>query len=86
MKNKNEFTFAAQHETHSRSVCKWIMTSVATKHMILHRAAINIRHNMWKLIGNVSSLLYKVEKLKNSIELQVFDYLQSGSVKGGALD
>jgi hypothetical protein len=27
-----------------------------------------------------------VEKLKNSIALQVFDYLQSGSVEGGTLD
>jgi hypothetical protein len=31
-------------------------------------------------------LLYRVKKLRNSIILQVFDYLQSGSVEDGALD
>lgn len=41
---------------------------------------------MWKLMGNVRFSLYKVEKLINSIVLQVFNYSQSGSVEGGALD
>jgi hypothetical protein len=43
------------------------------------------RHNMEKLMGNVRNSLYRVEKLRNSGILQVFDYSQSGSVEGGAL-
>ena len=45
-----------------------------------------IRHNIWTLMGNVKTSLHKVEKLRNSIVLQVFDYSQSGSVEGRALD
>ena len=46
-----------------------------------------IRNNMWKLMGNIRNSLHRVEKLRNSIVLiQVFDYLQSGSIKGKALD
>ena len=45
-----------------------------------------IRHEMWKLMDNVQSSLFKVEKLRNSILLQVFEYSQSGSVEGGALN
>ena len=41
---------------------------------------------MWKLMGNVRTSLCRVEKLRNSRVLQVFDYLQRGSVEGGALD
>ena len=33
---ENKFTFATQHGAHSRSACKWIMDSEATKHMTLH--------------------------------------------------
>ena len=36
-------------------------------------------------MGKVKSSLYKIEKLINSIVLQVFDYSQSGSVEGGSL-
>ena len=43
-----------------------------------------IRNNMRKLMGNFRTSLYRIEKLKNSIILQVFDYSQSGSVEGGA--
>ena len=45
-----------------------------------------IRHNMEKLVGNVRTSLYRVEKLRKSIALQVYGYSQSGSVEGGALD
>ena len=45
-----------------------------------------IRHNMEKLISNIRNSLYRVEKLRNSIVLQVFDYSQSGSVEGGTID
>ena len=38
-----------------------------------------IRNNMWKFLGNVRTSLYRVEELRNSIVLQVFDYSQSGS-------
>ena len=37
-------------------------------------------------MGNVRTSLYRVEKLRNSIVLQVFDYSQSESVEGGAID
>ena len=43
-------------------------------------------HVMGKLIGDVRTSLYVIEKLRNSIVLQVFDYLQSRSVEGKALD
>ena len=43
-------------------------------------------YNMQKLMGSARNSLYKNEKLWNSTVLQVFDYLQSGSVEGGALD
>ena len=45
-----------------------------------------IRHNMGKLIGTVRNSLYRVEELRNSIILKVFDYSQSESVEGGVLD
>ena len=41
---------------------------------------------MGKFMDKVRTSLYRVEKLRNSIFLQVFDYSQSGSVKDGALD
>lgn len=41
---------------------------------------------MEKLMGNVRNSLYKVEKLRNSIVLQAFDYSQVGSGEGGTLD
>jgi hypothetical protein len=44
-----------------------------------------IRCNMWKLMSKVRTSLHKIEKLRNSIILQIFDYSQSGSVKGGEL-
>ena len=43
------------------------------------------RNNMKKLMGNIRNSLYRIEKLRNSIVLQVFDHSQSGSVEGGAL-
>ena len=45
-----------------------------------------IKNDMGKLIGIVRTSLYRVEKLRNSIELQVFDYSQSESVEDRALD
>jgi hypothetical protein len=36
-------------------------------------------------MSKVKTSLHKIEKLRNSIILQVFDYSQSGSVKGGEL-
>ena len=41
---------------------------------------------MWEFMGNVRGSLYRAGKLKKPIALQVFDYSQSGSVEGGALD
>ena len=41
---------------------------------------------MKKLMGNVRTSLYMVEKIRNAKALEVFDYSQSGSVEGGALD
>ena len=35
-----------------------------------------IKRNMWKFMGNVQSSHYRVKKLRNSIILQVVDYLQ----------
>ena len=37
-------------------------------------------------MDDVRNSLYRIEKLRNSIVLQVVDYSQSGSVEGGALD
>ena len=45
-----------------------------------------IRNDMWKLMGNVRTSLYRVVKLKNPIVLQVFDYSQSESVEDGAIN
>ena len=42
-----------------------------------------IRNNMRKFMSNVRTSLYRIEKLRNSIVLQVFDYSQSGSVELG---
>ena len=44
-----------------------------------------IRLNMKKFMKNVRSSIQRMEKLKNSRVLQVFDYLQSGSGGSGAL-
>ena len=44
-----------------------------------------IRVNMGKLMSNVRSSLHRMEKLRKSRVLQVFDYSQSGSVGSGAL-
>ena len=44
-----------------------------------------IRVNMRKLMSNVRSSLYRMEKLRKSRVLQIFDYSQSGSVGSGAL-
>ena len=45
-----------------------------------------IRLKMWKLMDNVQSSLFKVEELRDSILLQVFEYSQSGGVESGALN
>ena len=37
----NDYAFATQDGPHSKSMCKWIMDSGATKHMTPHRAAFN---------------------------------------------
>ena len=42
VQDKDEFAFATQHKAHSRSVCKWIMDSGATKHMSSHKMAFDI--------------------------------------------
>ena len=42
--------------------------------------------NMWNLMGNARTSLCRVEKLRNSRVLQVFDHSQSGCVEGGALE
>lgn len=47
----DKFVFAMQYKAYLRGVCKWIMNSVAKKHMTLHRAAFDISevicpHNM----------------------------------------
>jgi hypothetical protein len=44
-----------------------------------------VRMNMRKVMSNVRRSLYRMEKLRKSIVLQVFDYSQSGSVGSGAL-
>ena len=36
-------------------------------------------------MGNVRNSLYKIEKLRKSRVIQVFDYSQSGSIDSGAL-
>lgn len=38
-KDANEYTFVMHNEAHSKSMCKWIMYSQATKHMILFKDA-----------------------------------------------
>ncbi len=38
-KDDDDYAFAMRHGAHSRSACKWIMDSGATKHMTSHRAA-----------------------------------------------
>lgn len=40
-KKEDKFAVAMQHGAHSRSVCKWIMNSGATKYMTSHKAAFN---------------------------------------------
>ena len=45
-----------------------------------------MKHTIEKLMGNVRNLLYRIEKLRNSIILQVFNLSQSEIVEGGALD
>ena len=42
-----------------------------------------IRNNMRKLIGNVRTSLNRIEKLRNSKVLQIFDYSQSENVERG---
>ena len=46
----------------------------------------SIKYTMKKTMSNVRTSLYRVEKLRIFIALQVFDYSQSGSVEGGTLN
>ena len=39
VKDDDDYIFVMRNEAHSKSICKWIMDSVATKHMTLYRAA-----------------------------------------------
>lgn len=40
-KDDDDSIYVMRNETHSKSICKWIMDSEATKHMTLHWATFN---------------------------------------------
>lgn len=37
-KNNDDYAFGMRNKAHSKSMCKWIVDSEATKHMTSHRA------------------------------------------------